>query len=242
MNKLTKIIVVNGKDYKLNIFVERRNYARASFTNGGINIRLPKHLSVKEQNKIGKEMLDWAVEKISNNPEKYDDKHYSDGDNIFALGIEYTIKIEYALSQKNSMKVLNNLVTFKISENHNQDKQQKYIKRNIQKFISENHIEEFKKHVHRINENHFKKNIGEIKLKNFSSKWGQCFTRSGNLDFSIRLLLAPMPVIEYVIIHEIAHLYEANHSRKFWNIVSQIDSGYKEKVKWLKNHGHKLII
>ena len=57
------------------------------------------------------------------------------------------------------------------------------------------------------------------------------------MNLSTRLLFAPKDVIDYVIIHELAHLYEMNHSKKFWNIVSQVMPNYKEKEKWLSKNG-----
>lgn len=242
MNKMNKIIVINNKDYNLNIFVEKRNSARASFTGNGINIRLPRHLSILEQNKIGKQMLNWAVEKISKNPEKYNEKTYNNGDKLIALGFEYSIKIDYTLLKKNNIKIYDNTIHFQIANHYNDDKKQNFIKKNLIKILSEKHIDDFKEHVYKINKNYFNEKIGTINLKNFHSKWGQCFTRSGNLDFSVKLLLAPLPIIEYVIIHEISHIIEPNHSKNFWKLVSNIDPNYKDKIKWLKKNGHMLSI
>jgi len=58
-----------------------------------------------------------------------------------------------------------------------------------------------------------------------------------NINLSTRLLFAPPPVIDYVIIHELTHLIEMNHSSKFWNIVKSIMPDYKQKEKWLKKNG-----
>jgi predicted metal-dependent hydrolase len=70
-------------------------------------------------------------------------------------------------------------------------------------------------------------------------RWGSC-TVNNNLTFNWRLIKAPMPVIDYVVVHELAHLIEANHTPRFWNIVkAQIASMDKAK-RWLKEHGQLL--
>jgi predicted metal-dependent hydrolase len=74
-------------------------------------------------------------------------------------------------------------------------------------------------------------------LKYNQTNWGSCSTR-GNINLSTRLLFAPDDVIDYVIIHELAHLLEMNHSNRFWNIVKKAMPEYREKEVWLKKNGH----
>lgn len=242
MKKLKKSIVINGKDYQLNIFVERRGSVRASFVNNGINIRLPRHLSVAEQNKAGSEMLDWAVAKIKSEPDKYDERTFSHGDEITAFGRSYQIRVWHRASEKNFFKVLGNVLEFRLSESKEEEILQKYMRGKVRKLLADNHLDELTKQVHLINDGYFGKTIRTISVKHTTSRWGQCFTNSGDIDFSTRLLLAPLPVIRYVIVHELAHLVYADHSRKFWNTVASVDPNYKDKVRWLKKFGHTLVL
>ena len=70
-------------------------------------------------------------------------------------------------------------------------------------------------------------------------RWGSC-TAKNNLSFNWRLIKAPMSVIDYVVVHELAHLIEENHTPRFWNIVkAQVATAEKSKI-WLKNHGDML--
>lgn len=82
--------------------------------------------------------------------------------------------------------------------------------------------------------------FNNIKITSAKSRWGSC-TSKKNLNFSFYLIWAPKEVIDYVIIHELSHLREMNHSKKFWNIVEWIMPDYKSHVKWLKINGNKLI-
>ncbi|MBB1564790.1 M48 family metallopeptidase [Candidatus Gracilibacteria bacterium] len=83
--------------------------------------------------------------------------------------------------------------------------------------------------------------FNKLKITSASSRWGSCNSKK-NISFSFRLILAPKKSIDYVIVHELAHLSEMNHSKAFWDLVQnysdQIGIGsYKENKKWLmQNH------
>ena len=81
----------------------------------------------------------------------------------------------------------------------------------------------------------------KISIKTLTARWGSCNSK-GELVFNWKLILAPLPVIDYVVIHELSHLKELNHSKHFWMIVAQIMPDYKKHIKWLKNNGHTLDI
>ena len=78
-----------------------------------------------------------------------------------------------------------------------------------------------------------------IKISGARRRWGSC-SRSNNLNFSWRLVMAPLEVIDYVVAHEVAHLEHKNHSRRFWDKVAGLDPDYKQRRKWLKENGHRL--
>jgi len=70
-------------------------------------------------------------------------------------------------------------------------------------------------------------------------RWGAC-TAGGNIRLNWRLIKAPMPVIDYVVVHELAHLLESNHTPDFWSIVRAKLSGAEKSKAWLKVHGQLL--
>lgn len=82
-----------------------------------------------------------------------------------------------------------------------------------------------------------------ITIKDTTSRWGSCST-SGALSFSWRLIFAPRNVMEYVVVHELCHLIEMNHSYRFWQLVGKIYPSYSGARLWLKKHGkilHQII-
>lgn len=81
---------------------------------------------------------------------------------------------------------------------------------------------------------------GRISIRSQKTRWGSC-SGKGNLNFNCLLMLVPEAVMDYVIVHELCHLFEMNHSKAFWSRVEQIVPDYKEKRRWLKEKGSELI-
>ena len=75
----------------------------------------------------------------------------------------------------------------------------------------------------------------KISVRGQSTRWGSC-TQSGHVSLNWKLLCAPIEVIDYVVIHELAHLEHLNHSTEFWNLVEQNHPEFKRCKKWLKTH------
>lgn len=80
-----------------------------------------------------------------------------------------------------------------------------------------------------------------VKISNARKRWGSCSSR-GSLNFAWRLVMAPLSVIDYVVIHELSHLEELNHSKKFWKRVEETMPDYRIHQQWLKDNGKYLVI
>lgn len=236
-----RLIKIAGVEYTFNIFVERRNSTRVSITNHGVNIRIPRHLSKQAREDEIMELIHWAAKRIQNTSlHKQKKKTYNHDDYLRTHSKIYRLQIEIRDSIKNFSKIDGNYIIFKISNKHDEKKRQQYISKQLQKMLAKEHLEELIYHVTRLNLLHFNKEINKISYKYTKSRWGACRTCDKEINISTKLLLAPLPVLEYVIIHELAHLIEANHSRRFWNIVKSIDPDYKQKKKWLNQNGNEL--
>jgi predicted metal-dependent hydrolase len=80
---------------------------------------------------------------------------------------------------------------------------------------------------------------GAISIRDQRTRWGSC-SRRGDLSFSWRLCLAPPPVLEYVVVHELCHLRELNHSPAFWRLVEAALPEWRVHARWLRAHGREL--
>lgn len=83
--------------------------------------------------------------------------------------------------------------------------------------------------------------FNKIFIKDQDSRWGSCSSLR-NLNFNWRIIMAPDEVIDYLLIHELAHLKEMNHSAAFWKLVSQYDPKYKLHRQWLKDNGKAIFL
>ena len=81
---------------------------------------------------------------------------------------------------------------------------------------------------------------GQISIRAQRSRWGSCSSK-GNLNFNCLLALVPAEVLDYVVVHELCHRLEMNHSQDFWSQVERVLPNYKTSRKWLKENGRKLI-
>lgn len=81
----------------------------------------------------------------------------------------------------------------------------------------------------------------KISIKSQRSRWGSC-SKKGNLNFNLLLAAAPLEVIDYVIIHELMHLVELDHSPRFWQLVQEADPEYKKHKEWLANYASVIKI
>ena len=82
---------------------------------------------------------------------------------------------------------------------------------------------------------------GRITIRSQKTRWGSCSSK-GDLNFNCLLLLAPPEVLDYVVVHELCHRKQMNHSPRFWAEVARIIPDYKTKVKWLKENGGRLML
>lgn len=81
---------------------------------------------------------------------------------------------------------------------------------------------------------------GRITIRRQKTRWGSC-SQSGNLNFNCLLMLAPPGVVDYVVVHELCHRIEMNHSPRFWKLVGEVYPDYDRWKRWLKENGGRLM-
>ncbi|WP_428087282.1 M48 family metallopeptidase [Candidatus Thioglobus sp.] len=82
-------------------------------------------------------------------------------------------------------------------------------------------------------------NYQQVRFKSQKTLWGSC-SSSNNINLNYLLIRAPIAIIDYVIVHELAHIKHKNHSQNFWDFVMQMLPDYKASKRWLQDNGHKL--
>jgi predicted metal-dependent hydrolase len=129
------------------------------------------------------------------------------------------------------------VIQLKIGKDYDVEQASAIIRKLIAALMAKVNLPPLRTRVAELNKQYFNVNVVDIKVPHTHSRWGSC-SASGTIRLSSRLLLAPLDVIDYVIIHELAHLIEFNHSNKFWKLVETAMPNYQEKEKWLKDNNY----
>lgn len=233
-------ITLASQSIPVKIIRERRTSFRAATGKEGFILRLPKSLPKSEEKRAWDWFETWAKELHRSKPEflqRFVSKSYADGDTVQVGARLYTLGITLSDRASHAAKLLpNRYIQMDLVAAVSEEERNKAAATLLSRLIGQDFLPEFSRRVLELNQLHFRKTIKNIRFKNTSSRWGSC-SNTGNLNFSTRLLFAPQAVIDYVIIHELAHLVELNHSDRFWALVEQAMPDYVAQEKWLKKNG-----
>ncbi|RMF01464.1 MAG: M48 family peptidase, partial [Bacteroidetes bacterium] len=185
-------------------------------------------------------LIDW-VHKQAQKREglfaRYKKADYQSGDILRVGQRQYQLCLEQVAGRKTcSGRIHAGHIHLTLSADYSQAERSKAIRHLLSRLVARDQLPLIRQRVYELNEQFFGKPIKDVKLKYTHSRWGSC-SNSGNINLSTRLLFAPPDVIDYVIIHELAHLVELNHSHRFWAQVERAMPNYKEKESWLAEFG-----
>lgn len=197
---------------------------------GQIEVRAPKFLPEFAIKAFVKSRRDWIEKRqayVLKN--KTVPKKFINGERFLYLGHEYQL----LLGPSPHIEIKDNTIHFPLAlaKHGNITLEKWYIKQ--AKSIIKDLVEEYSKEMN------FPYN--GISFSDTRSKWGSC-TPDNRLQFNWRLIMAPLLVIRYVVIHELVHTVEKNHKTLFWNKVRAKNPSYKNQIKWLKINGDALKI
>lgn len=206
----------------------RKSIALFIHSNGKIEVRAPKYLPQFAINAFINSRKKWIEERLNSMPKhKTYVKKFENGEKFLFLGVEYSLLIGNFVA----ISVKDGAMQFPLGiVRHGKIALEKwYIKQ--AKLIIKAMVEEYAVAMGTSYES--------VSFSDTKSKWGSC-THDNRLQFNWRLILAPQIVVRYVVIHELAHTTNKNHSAIFWNKVRTHNPSYKNQIKWLKLHGDEL--
>lgn len=196
---------------------------------GNIIVTTPRWISERRVEKFLDEKRDWIEQSISKIQRK---KPLLDTKNeVMLFGKKYPKRIiadantALGITLKNGELLINQL--------HLNETKQTALK--IQRFLRSTAEKYLLPRTHQIGK-HMKIEFGKITLREQKTRWGSC-SNHGNLNFNWRLVHHPTPVIDYVIVHELAHRVHLNHSTNFWKLVEKFQPEYRIHEGWLKRKG-----
>ncbi len=212
------------------IHSKRKTIALIIERDGGLTVRAPMRATTAMIEGFIREKENWIIrtrEKLKSIPAT-PERQFADGETFLFLGSSFDLKL--VGRQRPALRFENG---FTLSQTAQKKGRQVFTQ-----WYKERALEVISGRV-----NHFARLHGfqpaRVKITSAKTRWGSC-SANGALNFTWRLILCPLSVIEYVVVHELAHLRVKNHSRKFWRLVESICPDYKEKRKWLRKHGEAL--
>lgn len=219
--------------YEIRRSVKRKNVTITVERDRSVVVHAPVGTPEDKLRKLVDGKRQWLFEKL-NDAQKYQHlphapgKELVNGESALYLGRAYRIELVDSTNERVCFSS-----KFLIPRSHASERK---------RVLREWYVERAKEKIMPRVEMHAK-NLGvtyeQAKITDSRFRWGSC-TPGNNLNFNWRLIKAPMFAIDYVIVHELAHLIEANHSARFWNIVSAQLPTMDRARDWLREHGQSL--
>ncbi len=206
-----------------------------------ISLRLPVTANEGMMREYLEMVQKWVEHQFELHPhyrEAYLGKNFEHGEIVTVGDRRYTLSLQLKDRATSTAKLVGDTICLELNEKLNSWQRTRTAKTLLSRIVAKDFQAEIAHRVEEINTRTFRQPIRSVNLKYNHSNWGSC-SRSGNVNLSTRLLFAPRPVQDYVILHELAHLVEMNHSDRFWTLVERHMPHYKEAEKWLKSNRSK---
>jgi len=201
---------------------------------GKVLVIAPKGLSQEVIKEMISSKSKWILKKLEELKEigyKPKSKRFEDGEAFMYLGKEYPLKVEIDDNiKKPEIVVLQEKIYIRTPADD----------KNLMRIAMEKWYREMclVKIIERVE--HYKGIIGKeptkIRVKEQKKRWGSC-TSKKHVLFNWRCIMAPIDIVDYIVVHEMCHLIQMNHSKAFWGLVESILPDYKERRDWLKKYG-----
>ncbi len=229
------------KEMELNYEVVRSKKRRRTISlqvraDGTAVVHAPYRTPIPEIDKFVREKQSWLGRKVRENRERQKEiqaKKYLRGEIFFFLGKPYPLKIEAAALGFDKLAFV--CGQFVLAEDNAFQGRELFVdwyRKSAQKHIGER-VDHFGQALKLVPK--------DVRISNARCRWGSC-SQDNHLHFSWRLIMAPCSVIDYLVVHELAHMQEKNHSESFWSLVGNTITDYKKQRIWLKDNGHTLDI
>jgi len=215
---------------------KRKSIVIAIQPDGNLLVKAPVLMSDDEILKWVKTKTAWIVrqrEKIMVQQVIYPPKQYASGEHFLYLGKEHELEVRISAGRAGMVGMVEDKIILFAQRGQSAE---------VQEILSNWYIKQAKtiipKRV-RFWAEQMGESFGKITIKNQKKRWGSC-SSARNLNFNYRLVMAPQEVMDYVVVHELCHLRQMNHSAAFWKEVEMVLPDYKVHKKWLERNGELL--
>ncbi len=221
---------------------KRLKHPRIQVTTGdGIIVSLPSGYPIKSATVLLNEYSDWIIHrlrKLENKPRAFPPRSFTSGAPFPYLGELHTLTVQPSPDNLGHVALRDGELQVALAPDVINS--EIYVRALLQLWYRDRARAEIVPRVHRY-ANEMGVVFNRISIKDQRTVWGSC-SRKKNLNFNYRLVMAPEAVLEYIIVHELSHLKEPNHSPRFWETVEGVLPDYRAHRKWIKAYGDELIL
>ena len=228
---------LDGRDipYQLERRRGRRSVSLYLRPREGLLVRTPRRFPLRDIEALLREEENWIRKGLrereawlqENPPMKFES-----GETLRLLGVDWSLRVERESSRKRAqVRAAGGTLVLRLPEQAEAgDVLRAWLRRLARKVLLER-----TRHWAEITGLHPKR----ITQRDNRSRWGSC-SSEGSVNFNWKLVMAPPEVLDYVVVHELCHLEEPNHSSAFWNLVESVLPAYRKQRRWLREHGDRL--
>ena len=232
--------IIDIGNVQLEIQVERTNRKRTislQVKHNKLIIKTPRSVSKKTLDDLIKRKQRWIKQRAILNFEEQSLKNrkFIDNEKFYFRGNEYRLSL--ILGRKEAVTIEGGLL--KVLYVDDKSLGRSTIKSSLEEWYLKESTKILKARTEELAQQMSVKPSG-ITVKNYNSKWGSC-TANNKISYNWRIIMAPDCIVDYLIIHELSHIIEPNHSKNFWYLVGNYCKDLKKKRKWLRENGHKLV-
>lgn len=163
-------------------------------------------------------------------------RHYSTGESFMILGKRYPVSLRTHEHQRAEVKLLADELLFYVPKDFTLEQFQALMVAFLKRLLKQHMVKRVQYYAHQ-----FHSKVNKISIRDQKTRWGSC-SSNRNINFNYRLALAPLEIIDYIVVHEMSHLEHMNHSKSFWKKVHQVMPDYQMAEQWLKMNGFKLSV
>lgn len=222
----------------------RSKYVNISVGVDGVQVVAPVLMDESEIILLVEKKRDWILNKFESYSQRLaqvrSEREFVSGEKLLFMGKDYLLKVIEDEGRLTSVNLTDGQFLVYINKDIPLNKRREIIRRKLEQW----YISKAKKIIHERLELFTDKvgaRINTVRFKNQKTRWGSC-SQKGNLNFNWKLIMAPIYIIDYVVVHELCHFLQMNHSKEFWQQVGSQIPDYKERRKWLKENGIKLYV
>lgn len=225
-------------DYRL-VYKKRKTLGIYIDVYGNIELRVPPTTKEGAVHRLLEEKWAWILRHQQEQREKtkgFKEKIYRDGEEMLYLGQHYPLKVIVDATRKNfSVALIDEALVIQgpgADEDQMKQVMTSFYKKQCKQIIDQRI---------RYWQSNFKVKPRKISIRSNKKHWGTC-NSNRELTFNWRLAMAPLSVVDYVVVHELCHMVHMNHDRSFWRLVGKLMPDYKEKMAWLEQSHWKMVV